>query len=91
MMIESLLIVLIFGLALYFIGSPLFSEVKEEAGQKGNLSRHYLLRKKEVMDSLKDLELDRNLQKISEEDFKQLYNQTMEEGAEVLKKLDESL
>ena len=89
MMIESFIIVFIFGLGLMLIGSPLFATTDDEIKSSNkNVSRHYMLKKNEVLDSLKDLELDHNLNKVSDEDFKELYAQTMEEGVEVLKKLE---
>ena len=47
------------------------------------------LKKEEVLSTLSDLSLDRQMKKISEEEYRLLFDASVEEGAQILKKIDE--
>ncbi len=85
-MIESLIAVIIFSLTLWFVGSPLFK--KEEETLISSVNDNLRLKKETVLSTIRDLELDFALKKISDDQYQELKNQAYQEGAEILKKID---
>lgn len=85
-MIESFIAVILFAFGLWYVGSPLFSQ---EKGEFINPATDDLRLKNEtVLSTLRDLELDYALRKISDEQYQELKNQAYEERAEILRKID---
>ncbi len=86
---------LLFVLAILIaVGVPLFrglSKVKlfEKIDKSGEEYKHLLVRKEEVLLSIKDLEFDLKTDKISEEDYKSLRNRLEIEAASILERLEE--
>lgn len=84
---EIFLMVTVFAFSFWYLGSPLFKG-EEKAAATGDRERENLtLQKDEILLSLKDIELDYQMKKISEEDYREQYAETFEEGKNILKKL----
>lgn len=92
MTVSIFLILLVFAASIWYLGSPFFSAafstpvIRESELRKNDLS----LKKTEILESLKDLELDHETQKLSDADFKELYAESFKEGTEILRRLDQS-
>ncbi|OGQ07527.1 MAG: hypothetical protein A3G32_01225 [Deltaproteobacteria bacterium RIFCSPLOWO2_12_FULL_40_28] len=87
MTIEIIAIMIIFGAGLWFLFSPLAKNDTDEISLS-TFQEDLALRKANVIAGLKDLKLDRALNKVSEEDFKEMENEAMNEGATLLKQID---
>jgi len=84
----SLLILLV---ALGFVMFPLFSsKTAKPFGNTVSPLADLKLRKEEILESLKDLELDRQMKKMTEEDYQVFFQETVQEGADILKKIEET-
>jgi len=82
--------VIIFAASIWYLASPLLEKVASENmvhPSKQSLNE-LSLKKEEILSSLKDLELDHQLKKISDEDYKEEYQNTFNEGTEILKDID---
>lgn len=92
-MIETFILVIVFGMGFWFIFSPLFlSEevIDEEDSFTPFVSGEDLfLRKENVLSALRDLRLDHATHKISQEDFEQMENEVLKDGAHVLRQMDQ--
>lgn len=94
-MIETLVITILFLIGLYYILSPYFTLTNRviEVSSPYDLEKQaakdsLLLQKEEVLMSLEEYELDREMKKISESDYQELYNEALSEGSQVLEDLD---
>lgn len=90
MTIEILITVFIFGFALFYLGVPLIYSkegARSEGGERGQLEE-LRLKKEEVLSSIKDLELDHRMKKISDKDYQELYQETFQEGTKLLEEID---
>lgn len=92
MSLEILIGILIFVAVYYYLFAPLVSGqpesaqvVRSSADSIENLS----LKKEEILLTLKDLEFDHELKKLSDDDFHHIYDETLQEGAQVLRQIDE--
>lgn len=75
----------------WYIGEPLFLGVRKGAVLTGAASkaiRDLELRKEEVMLTLKDLEMDFRMQKISEQDYQLLYAEAVQQGSRLVQQID---
>ena len=81
---------IIFVAVCWYIGAPLLqSSVVTSLRQEG-IGKKVLdlaLRKEEVMLTLKDLELDYGMQKISEPDYQKLYAEILHQGSELVQQI----
>jgi hypothetical protein len=67
-------------LSVWYMTLPLFAEVQERSSSEGDLVLQGLLDQRERCSQvLRDLELDRQTQKIQEADFQQMYSQVCDE------------
>lgn len=92
MILELIFATLVFVAVVWFLADPFFntsapvcSKISKEFG-----AEDLVLRKQEIISSLKDLELDHAMKKMSDSDFDAAYRETMVEGALVLKKMEEN-
>lgn len=88
---DSLMAVIIFLLGIVYVLSPFMGKLRLLSADKSPESRrtdNLAIKKNDVLEALADFELDRKLQKISEADFQELYTETLEEGAQILKQMD---
>jgi len=88
--IELLFVVAI----LIAVGLPLFGKPKDEVAfpasdPKIDEFKHLLIRKEEVLISIKELEFDQKVDKISGEDYWALRNKLEKEAVTILERLDE--
>lgn len=89
MTIDSIISVAIFAVALIVLISPLFRAEEGISEQKQEIDRQNFLKQKETLfASIKDLELDHQLKKVSDEDFRELYDDALLEGAGLMKKME---
>ena len=88
MSLELFILIFLFALAVWVIGSPLYQRGTMASMKDSYNLRDLSLRKQEVIDSIKDLELDYKMSKVSEGDFKTLYDETLKEGASLLAQMD---
>lgn len=93
MTFATFLLVLIFFIALYFLVTPMLSplQTKDAAGAGGDAqgAEDLRYRKAEVLESLKEFDLDLKMKKISDQDYQTLYQETFAEGARILREIDE--
>jgi len=90
MILESVIIVILFSLSVWYLAKPLLERGGTVTSDKGAQVRSDLtLKKEEVLSTLSDLSLDRQMKKISEEEYRLLFDASVEEGAQILKKIDE--
>lgn len=87
MIIESLIIVGLFGAILVFIGTPLFSASHQLHSKEYHLADLHL-KKQDLLADLKDLEFDHQLQKVSDSDFNQFKEKGLIAGAEILEAIE---
>ncbi len=85
-------LLLLFGV-LMLVGIPLFRGLSglrlfAARDKLGEEYRHLLVRKEEVLLSIKDLEFDLKTSKVSEEDYADLRHRLEMEAASILEKLD---
>ena len=88
--LELILIVAI----LLAVGIPLFGKMKlkklvEMVDSASDEYKHLLVRKEETLISIKELEFDFNVEKISESDYKELRRKLEAEAADILEHLDQ--
>lgn len=90
MSLSILFIAIIFLAAFYYLAQPFLTSKRIEkfAFQSPDQKEDLLLKKNEIISCIKDIEFDHQLKKISDEDFKQLYQETFNEGTEILRNLD---
>lgn len=89
MILESILVVILFSLSVWYLAKPWFMPQKPAVLDEGERLRSDLvLKKEEVMAALSDLLLDRQMNKISEKEYRALFDSSVAEGAEILKRLD---
>lgn len=92
MVFSIFIIILLILAAIIYVAGPLL-QTQEPSSGRAFLPDHSLedlqLKKQEILLSLKDLQLDHDLKKISDEDFKNIYDETVSEGTEILKQIDE--
>ncbi|QQR81347.1 MAG: hypothetical protein IPJ69_04240 [Deltaproteobacteria bacterium] len=89
MTLVTFFLVLIFAITLYLLVSPLVLDDTVSAPHISNGVEDLNCRKKEILESLKEFELDRNMEKISHEDYQSLYQETFVEGTRLLKELEQ--
>ena len=90
MTIETMTSVALFAVTLILLLSPLFGADEGIGEQKQEIDRQNLSKQKETLfASIKDLELDHQLKKVSDEDFRELYDDALLEGAGLMKKMDQ--
>lgn len=89
-MISILIIVIIFAVSVWYLGTPLISKVSST--RRDENARHRLedlkLRREEIVSALEDLEMDHELKKISDEDYNSVSQETIGEKKEILKKME---
>lgn len=86
---ETFFMLLIFAVCFWYLGTPLLRREKEILGEDPQREADNLKsQKEEVLLSLKEIELDYRMKKISEEDYKEQYAETFEEGKTILKRMD---
>ena len=88
--LELILIVAI----LLAVGIPLFGKLKlkklvEAVAPTSDKYKHLLVRKEEMLISIKELEFDFSTDKISEPDYKVLRHRLEAEATEILERLDQ--
>ncbi len=86
-----LIAILIFIAVSGYVWEPVFSARRrgiQPTLHAGDPLENLSLKKDEILLSLKDLELDHELKKLSDDDFHQIYNETFQEGAEILRQID---
>ncbi len=89
MTIDSIISVAIFAIVLIVLISPLFGVEEGISEQKQEIDRQNFAKQKETLfASIKDLELDHQLKKVSDEDFRELYDDALLEGAGLMKKME---
>ena len=89
MILESIIVVILFSLSVWYLAKPWWEPDRPKgAGRDLQMRSDLLLRKEEVLATLSDFSLDRETKKISEEEFRDLFDASAEEGAQILKKLD---
>lgn len=86
---ETFFMLLVFAACFWYLGAPLLRRdeevfVDDPQREVDNLKSQ----KDEVLQSLKEIELDYQMKKISEEDYKEQYAETFEEGKTILKRID---
>lgn len=82
---------LLFAGLLWFVGAPLFlPSVPQPRDGKKVYRRHLESRKSEVVSLLKDLTLDRDMKKMSETEYRELYDEVFAEGTRVMKEIHEA-
>ena len=69
---DIFLMVLIFAAGFWYLGAPLMRK-SAQAPVNDRSRDNLILQKEEVLLSLKDIELDYQMKKISEEDYKEQY------------------
>ncbi|HSA60479.1 MAG TPA: zinc ribbon domain-containing protein [bacterium] len=93
MTLATFLLVLIFFVVLYFLVTPMLSPLlsKEAPGTPGNAqgAEDLRYRKAEVLESLKEFDLDLKMKKISDQDYQTLFQETFAEGAKILREIDQ--
>ena len=89
---ETFFMLLVFAACFWYLGTPLVGAgLKPAPTSEENPERekeNLLSQKEEVLESLKEIEMDYQMQKISEEDYKAQYAETFEEGKSILKKME---
>ncbi|MDO8519081.1 MAG: hypothetical protein Q7T11_02830 [Deltaproteobacteria bacterium] len=85
---EIFLMVIVFASSFWYLGGPLLKGEGELSVDPGRNRQNLSLQKDEVLLSLKEIELDYQMKKISEEDYKEQYAEAFEEGKSILKKLN---
>lgn len=89
MTIETIISVLLFSFSLIYLLWPLFGAEEGISKGEAEIDRGNLLAQKEtLLASIKDLELDHSLKKVSDEDFKELYDDALLEGAGLVKRME---
>ncbi len=80
----------ILAIVSWYVGEPLVMGVKSNAGilgVSGNTIEDLALRKEEVMLTIKDLEMDYKMQKISEADYDTLYADAVKQGSVIVQQI----
>lgn len=89
MILESIIVVMLFSLSVWYLAKPWWETDKQPSVSTDSYVRSdLLLRKEEVLATLSDLKLDRDMKKISEEEFRDVFDASVAEGAEILKRID---
>ncbi len=88
MTLVTFFLVLIFAISLYLLITPIALNNAIAASELNNGLEDLNFRKKEILESLKEFELDKNMEKISHEDFQSLYQETFVEGTRLLKEIE---
>lgn len=91
--IEFIISFLFFTITCFYICMPLLSKsdyaVLTELHTIENKTEDLQLKKEEILLSLKDIEMDYQMKKISKEDYDSIYDETFQQGTEVLKQIEE--
>lgn len=84
------IIIIIFALAVWFIAAPLLRK-QPTLSEPNSLrqKRDLFLRKEEVLNNLKELELDHQMKKLNDPDYKNLFVESFQQGAQILKEMGE--
>lgn len=86
----SLVVVLfLFIGTVFYLALPFFKSSPVSLGSKTSDHEGLLLKKQEVFESLRDLDMDYQTKKVDQKDYQAIYQQTLEEGAQILEKIDE--
>ena len=83
------LLILIFVGCVWFVGSPLLQVVGSRKKDSSKPLEDLKLRKEEVLATLKELELDHQMKKMSDEDFNLVFAETFEKGKDLLKEIED--
>lgn len=85
-----LVLALLFASMVLYVSYPLLREEEESETPAMTLSKRQLLtvKKQELVSSLKDVEMDYRMQKLSEEDYGRLKAEFEGQAIEVLRELD---
>ena len=82
-------LIILFAGCVWYVGAPLYwatSGSKSKTASKPLEDLH--LRKDEVLSTLKELDLDHRMKKISDEDFESVYAETFEKGKTLLQQIE---
>lgn len=88
-----LISIFIFAALCWYIGEPLFLGLRgNSAGLEAPVKSvgDLALRKEEVMLTLKELEMDFKMKKISDHDYQTLYAETLQEGSLLVQQMDDA-
>lgn len=86
-----ILCVLVLAVVLWYIGAPLIMGVRAGSILSDASAKHLLdlaLRKEEVMLTIKDLELDYRMKKISEADHQALHAESVKQGVQLIQQME---
>lgn len=89
MNLALLVVLLLFIGAVLFLAIPFFKPASVNLESKEGEEEGLLLKKQEVFESLRDLEMDYQTKKVDQKDYQRIYQETVAEGAQVLEKMDE--
>ena len=88
MIIESIILCLFFGFIIFYLGFPLF-QFKPHTGMEAEAPLADLeLKKDEMIQNLKDIELDYQTKKISYNEYKDDYDETFAQGTKILEQIE---
>lgn len=88
MTIEIITAIVVFGVLLFYLGSPLMKSGGLLSDKGLHLREDLAIKKAQSLALIHEIDLDYSLKKMSEEDYKQTRSNAMAEGVEVLKKID---
>jgi len=88
MTIEIPIAILLFGALLVFLGFPLMKVGGASAGRVLHVRDDLMLKKNSSLALLKEIDLDYSLQKMSDEDYQVIRQSAINEGVELLQKID---
>lgn len=82
--ISIILIFIIFTVSVYYVVQPLFGEAISPGADEAEAHEALLLRKKVILQQIKELEMDQEIGNIDDDDFQDTRNALKKEAAEVL-------
>ena len=86
---DILFFIALFVFCILYLGWPLMQKDADDSPEKiSHAGEDLRLRQWEVEQSLKELEFDHNLKKISDEDFKVVYQEALQEGSKMIDSLE---
>ncbi|MBF0105620.1 MAG: hypothetical protein HQM16_09880 [Deltaproteobacteria bacterium] len=89
MSVAVIISLVIFVLAVWYITQPLLATSSADVAEtQDHTLADLTLKKNEVLIALKDIEMDHQMQKISEDDYTTFYGESFEQGRILLEKIE---
>ena len=86
---DTAIVIVIFSMTVLYVAMPfLVRDLTPEKSEEG-VRENLISRKNSLLEVARDLQADHTFGKLDEEDFRNLYAETVREGAKIVKELEE--